>query len=151
MKTKPNCRKKAGAMMRFALLATSLPNAQPLASHPPQRPLPAASARAWPGTHVFFADAAKGDDANAGARLANRADCGRVVDHIEHLAKLAVIAQAGIGTDHESGDVPNGLKHAGQLPNLTAALLRGGFGETDMHKILTGNFQRVCRRVLDQT
>jgi membrane dipeptidase len=79
---------------------------------------------------------------------ANRADLERVVDHIEHVAKVAGIDHVGIGTDYESGDVPNGLEHAGKMPNLTAALLKRGFSEDETRKILIGNFQRVCRQVL---
>lgn len=84
------------------------------------------------------------------AAAANRAGIESVVDHIEHVAKLVGIDHVGIGTDYESGDVPNGLEHAGKLPNLTAALLRRGFSEADVRKILIDNFKRIYRRVLDQ-
>jgi len=78
----------------------------------------------------------------------NRADLERVVDHIVHVVKIAGPDHVGIGTDYESGDVPNGLEHAGKLPNLTAALLKRGFSEGDVRKILMGNFQRVYLQVL---
>ena len=81
---------------------------------------------------------------------ANRADIERVVDHIAHVAKLVGADHVGIGTDYESGDVPNGLEHAGKLPNLTAALLRRGFSEQEIRKILIDNFKRVYRPVLDR-
>lgn len=81
---------------------------------------------------------------------ANRVDVERVVDHIEHVAKVAGVEHVGIGTDYESGDVPNGLEHAGKLPNLTAALLRRGFAENDVRKILVENFKRVYRHVLER-
>jgi membrane dipeptidase len=79
----------------------------------------------------------------------NRADLERVVDHIEHVTKLVGADHVGIGTDYESGDVPNGLEHAGKLSNLTAALLRRGFSEADVRKILIDNFKRIYRHVLD--
>jgi membrane dipeptidase len=84
------------------------------------------------------------------AAPANRADLERVVDHIGHIVKLVGVDHVGIGTDYESGDVPNGLEHAGKLPNLTAALLRRGFSEADVRKILIDNFKRVYRHVLEQ-
>ena len=74
-----------------------------------------------------------------------------IVDHIEHVVKVAGVEHVGIGTDYESGDVPNGLEHAGKLPNLTAALLRRGFSENDVRKILVENFKRVYRHVLERT
>lgn len=77
------------------------------------------------------------------AAAENRASIERVVDHIGHVAKLVGIDYVGIGTDYESGDVPNGLEHAGRLPNLTAALLRRGFSEGDVRKVLIGNIKRV--------
>lgn len=78
----------------------------------------------------------------------NRANVERVVDHISHVAKLAGIDHVGIGTDYESGDVPNGLEHAGRLGNLTAALLRRGFGEADVRKVLIENMARIYQAVL---
>jgi membrane dipeptidase len=80
----------------------------------------------------------------------NRASVESVVDHIAHVAKVAGIDHVGIGTDYESGDVPNGLENAGRLGNLTAALLRRGFNETDVRKVLIGNLTRVYQTVLDQ-
>ena len=55
-------------MLLAVLLVAPLLRAQPIVSHPPQRPLPVASSRALPGTHVFFVDAGKGNDANAGTK-----------------------------------------------------------------------------------
>ncbi|HEV7406664.1 MAG TPA: membrane dipeptidase [Chthoniobacteraceae bacterium] len=90
------------------------------------------------------------EEGGLGAAPANRAQVDNVVDHLEHIAKLVGIEHAAIGTDYESGDVPNGLEHAGKMPNLTAALLRRGFSEADVRKILSGNLKRIYRQVLDQ-
>ena len=79
---------------------------------------------------------------------ANHAGLERVVDHMEHVAKVAGIDHVCIGTDYESGDYPNDLEHAGKLANLTAALLRRGFSEGDVKKVLIENVKRVYREVL---
>jgi membrane dipeptidase len=84
------------------------------------------------------------------AAAANRAGLEGVVDHLAHVVKLVGIDHAAIGTDYESGDVPNGLEHAGNMPNLTAALLRRGLSEADVRKILSGNMKRIYRQVLDR-
>lgn len=87
-------------------------------------------------------------DGGLTAAPGNRASIERVVDHIAHVAKLVGIDHAGIGTDYESGDFPNGLEHAGRMSNLTAALLRRGFSEADVRKVLIGNMTRVYQAVL---
>lgn len=84
------------------------------------------------------------------AAAGNRADIERVVDHIVHVKKIAGIDHVGIGTDYETGDVPNDLEHAGKLPNLTTALLRRGLSEADVCKVLIGNVKRVFHVVLDE-
>ncbi len=89
-------------------------------------------------------------DGGRTADVANRASIESVVDHIDHIVKLVGIDHVGLGSDYESGDVPRGLEHAGRLSNLTIALLRRGFSEADVRKILIGNVQRVYRQVLDQ-
>lgn len=83
------------------------------------------------------------------AAPANRAKLDSVVDHLAHIVKIAGLEHAAIGTDYESGDVPNGLEQAGKMANLTSALLRRGFREADVRAILSGNLKRVYRHVLD--
>jgi membrane dipeptidase len=83
------------------------------------------------------------------AAKSNRAGIEQVVQHIVHIAKVAGIDHVGVGTDYETGDVPNDLEHAGKLPNLTAALLGRGLSEGDVRKVLIGNVKRVYRTVLD--
>jgi membrane dipeptidase len=43
--------------------------------------------------------------------------------------------------------VPVGLEDVSRMPNLTEALLKRGYSETDIKKILGGNFLRVIREV----
>lgn len=68
------------------------------------------------------------------------------VNHINHAVKVMGIEHVGIGTDFDGdGGVP-GLAHAGELINLTRALLREGYSEADLRMLWGGNFLRVMRQ-----
>ena len=68
----------------------------------------------------------------------------RIVDHIDHVVKLVGIDHVGIGSDFDGIQaVPADLKSIADLPNLTKELLRRGYSENDVDKILGGNMLRV--------
>jgi len=68
----------------------------------------------------------------------------RVVDHIDHIVKLVGIDHVGIGSDFDGVQAtPSDLASVADLPNLTRELLRRGYSETDVDKILGGNMLRV--------
>jgi membrane dipeptidase len=68
----------------------------------------------------------------------------RIVDHIDHIVKLVGIDHVGIGSDFDGVQVvPADLKSVADLPHLTAELLRRGYSETEIDKILGGNMLRV--------
>jgi membrane dipeptidase len=72
----------------------------------------------------------------------------RIVDHIDHIVKLAGIDHVGIGSDFDGVQVvPADLKSVADLPNLTRELLRRGYSESDIDKILGGNMLRVMEEV----
>ncbi|HEY6189685.1 MAG TPA: dipeptidase [Pyrinomonadaceae bacterium] len=72
----------------------------------------------------------------------------RIVDHIDHIVKLAGIDAVGIGSDFDGIQaVPQDLSTVAELPNLTAELLRRGYSEADIDKILGGNILRVMEEV----
>jgi len=72
----------------------------------------------------------------------------RIVDHIDHIVKLVGIDHVGIGSDFDGVQVvPADLKSVADLPNLTAELLRRGYSESDIDKILGGNMLRVMEEV----
>ena len=72
----------------------------------------------------------------------------RVVDHIDHIVKLVGIDHVGIGSDFDGVQaVPADLKSVADLPNLTKELLRRGYSEADIDKILGGNMLRVMEEV----
>jgi membrane dipeptidase len=71
-----------------------------------------------------------------------------VVDHIVHAAEIAGGDHVGIGSDFDGVPaLPEGLQTASSLPRLTARLLERGLSESDVEKILGGNFLRVFGEV----
>ncbi len=72
-----------------------------------------------------------------------------VADHIDHVVKLAGIGHVGIGSDYDGvGDsLPIGLKDVSTYPNLVAELLRRGYSEGDIEKILGANLMQVWKAV----
>ena len=67
------------------------------------------------------------------------------IEHINHAVNIMGIEHVGIGTDFDGdGGVP-GLAHAGELINLTRALLRERYTETDLRLLWGENFLRVMR------
>src|SRR5712675_2506611 len=68
----------------------------------------------------------------------------RIVDHIDHVVKLVGIDHVGIGSDFDGIQATlSDLADVSQLPNLTRELLRRGYSENDIDKILGGNMLRV--------
>jgi membrane dipeptidase len=67
-----------------------------------------------------------------------------LVDHFDHVAKVAGIDHVGIGSDFDGVPyLPEGMKDIAQLPNLTYELLRRGYSEGDVRKVLGENFLRA--------
>jgi membrane dipeptidase len=72
-----------------------------------------------------------------------------LIDHIDHIAKVAGVDHVGLGSDFDgvSGATPQGIDSAADLPKITQALLDRGYSAEDIHKILGGNLLRVFREV----
>jgi membrane dipeptidase len=72
-----------------------------------------------------------------------------LIDHIDHIAKVAGIDHVGLGSDFDgvSGATPQGMDSAADLPKITQALLDRGYSADDIKKILGGNLMRVFRQV----
>jgi membrane dipeptidase len=70
-----------------------------------------------------------------------------VVDHIDHIVKVAGVDHLGIGSDFDGiSQWPVGLDDVSSYPRLTDEMLRRGYSETDIHKILGGNVLRAFRQ-----
>jgi len=72
-----------------------------------------------------------------------------LIDHIDHIAKVAGIDHVGLGSDFDgvSGQLPEGIDSAADLPKITQALMARGYSDADCDKILGGNLLRVFREV----
>ena len=72
-----------------------------------------------------------------------------LIDHIDHIAKIAGVDHVGLGSDFDgvSGATPQGMDSAADLPKITQALLDRGYSAEDIKKILGGNLLRVFRQV----
>lgn len=72
-----------------------------------------------------------------------------LIDHIDHIAKVAGVDHVGLGSDFDgvSGATPAGMDSAADLPKITQALLDRGYSAEDIRKILGGNVMRVFKEV----
>lgn len=70
-----------------------------------------------------------------------------VVDHIEHIARVAGVDHVGLGSDYDGiTKVPQQLEDVSTYPLITQELLNRGWQPADIHKVLSGNILRVLRR-----
>jgi membrane dipeptidase len=71
-----------------------------------------------------------------------------VVDHIEHVIRIAGPDAVGLGTDFDGiKDPPEGLEDISKLPKITEELLRRGNSEELVRKVLGENFLEFFARV----
>ena len=74
-----------------------------------------------------------------------------LIDHIEHIARVAGIDHVGLGSDFDGVTaLPEGVNDCSDLPQLTRRLLERGFSESDVRKILGENFLRVMEQSIDR-
>ena len=67
----------------------------------------------------------------------------RIVDHIDHAVKLVGADHVGLGSDFDGASMPEGMDDVSHLPQITDALLKKGYSEADIRKILGENTLRV--------
>jgi membrane dipeptidase len=84
-----------------------------------------------------------------------------VLDHFDHVARLAGIEHVGLGSDTDLDAVDPrtgrvrpmyavaGLDHPRRVFDLAQGLLRRGYGEKDVELVLGGNFARVLTQIWD--
>jgi membrane dipeptidase len=71
-----------------------------------------------------------------------------LIDHIDHVAKVAGIDHVGLGSDFDGvTSLPEGIDSAADLPKITQELYQRGYTREQILKILGGNFIRVMREV----
>ncbi|PYX99751.1 MAG: membrane dipeptidase [Acidobacteria bacterium] len=71
-----------------------------------------------------------------------------IIDHIDHVAKIAGVDHTGLGSDFDgTPSMPQGLDSAADLPKITEGLLKRGYTAEQIRKILGGNLMRVFTEV----
>jgi membrane dipeptidase len=99
------------------------------------------------------------DEAEVRARFAARRDAmtalipptpfSVLVDHFDHVARVAGIDHVGIGSDFDGVTaLPEGMEDVTCLPRIAQALLDRGYAESDVRKVLGGNVLRVMGEVV---
>jgi len=73
----------------------------------------------------------------------------RVLDHVDHVVKIAGVEHVGLGSDFDGiENTPKGLEDVTKMPDFTEGLLKRGYGEEDAIKILGENFLRVFKKIM---
>jgi membrane dipeptidase len=76
-----------------------------------------------------------------------RVEYTKIIEHIDHAVKIAGADHVGLGSDFDGANMPFGMEDASKLPQITEALLRKGYSEGDIKKILGENTLRVMTEV----
>ena len=76
-----------------------------------------------------------------------RVDWNLIVEHIDHAVKIAGPDHVGLGSDFDGAVMPMGMQDATHIPQITDALLKKGYTESDIRKILGENTLRVLSEV----
>ena len=78
-----------------------------------------------------------------------KADIEDVLNHIDYLIKIGGINCVGLGSDFDgTRALPINLDGADKIPNITSGLIRRGYKENEILKILGGNFLRVFKEII---
>jgi membrane dipeptidase len=70
----------------------------------------------------------------------------RLLDHVDHVASLVGVETVGLGSDFDGGGTL--LKDATEVPRIVEGLIRRGYSESDIRKILGENTLRVLRETI---
>ena len=67
----------------------------------------------------------------------------RIIDHIDHAVKLVGADHVGLGSDFDGASMPDGMDDVTHIPQITDALLKKGYSDSDIRKILGENTLRI--------
>lgn len=71
-----------------------------------------------------------------------------LVNHVDHIVDLVGPDHVGLGSDFDGGGGLVGLEDTSKVPNITRVLVKRGYSDEDIKKILGGNFLRVFKQVI---
>lgn len=116
--------------VRLWLVDRAGEEARQRALHPDDPPAAAAGLAAWIAHHPRPA-----------------ATIAQVADHIEHVRAVAGVDHVGLGADFDGVPfTPEGLEDVASYPNLLAELIRRGWSDEDLARLVGGNLLRVLRQ-----
>jgi len=85
------------------------------------------------------------------AKRINPVPLDKLIDHIDYAVKVAGIDHVGFGSDFDGiPDMPVGLEDCTGMPKITEALVRRGYSDDEIRKILGENFLRVFTQVTEK-
>jgi membrane dipeptidase len=106
------------------------------------------SMQAWArALRAAGADSVTRDDSlKAWTARGPKATLKQAADHIEHVRDVAGVDHVGLGSDFDGiTDVPVGLEDVSKFPDLVAELLRRGWSEAHVRKVVGLNALRLMR------
>jgi membrane dipeptidase len=81
-------------------------------------------------------------------RISSRGSVATIVDHIDHIARVAGPEHVGLGSDFDGVPMlPEGMEDVSKLPAITWELVARGYSEEEIVGILGGNLLRVLADV----
>ncbi|MEW6134478.1 MAG: dipeptidase [Bacteroidota bacterium] len=119
----------------------------------PPNPARDSALKAWESRYPDYGSL---DDANKAKARAERRDIDQqfprpkatvsdLVDHIDHIVKVAGIDHVGVGSDFDGGGGLVDCQDVSEMWRITAELVKRGYTYEDLTKIWGGNFLRVWR------
>jgi membrane dipeptidase len=76
-----------------------------------------------------------------------RVEYTKIIEHIDHAVRVAGIDHVGLGSDFDGANMPYGMENASMLAKITEALLKKGYSDSDVKKILGENTLRLMTDV----
>ncbi len=77
---------------------------------------------------------------------ATRPPISQLVKHINHVVKLIGVDHVGLGADFDGAEsFPLGMNSVADYPKITEELIKNGYSESDIRKIMGGNVIRLIR------
>ncbi len=76
----------------------------------------------------------------------NAASVETMVDHVDHAVRRIGLEHVGLSSDFDGGGAVEGWQNAAETANLTAALIRRGYGAREIGLLWSGNFLRIWRQ-----
>jgi membrane dipeptidase len=76
-----------------------------------------------------------------------RVEYAKIIDHVDHAVKVAGIDHVGLGSDFDGANMPYGMEDVTMLPKITDGLLKKGYSDGDVQKILGENTLRLMTDV----